>query len=109
MDRKPKSFRTTSFVLSLVFGLLVVYVTAYYVCVQPASESTYAPYMNYSPAIEAEHRYVGSSGEVLFAPMHAIDRRLRPDTWSSKEWANQFLYSSEAAEIERSLGVQYDD
>lgn len=109
MERKSKSSRTTLFVLSFIFGLLVVYVAAYYICVQPAPENTFAPYMNYSLAIEAEYRFVGSSGEILFAPIHAIDRWLRPDTWSSEDWANQFQHSRKAAEIERSVGVQYED
>jgi len=98
MERKPKASRTTSFVLSLIFGSLVLYVAAYFICVQPASASGFAWYSKFSRTIEAEYRLIGSSGNSLFAPIHAIDRKIRPDTWMST-----------TEQIERSVGVQYED
>ena len=82
MERKSKSSQTGSFMFGLVVGLLAVYVAGYFLCVEPTVHySTHLDFPYAAP--EPEYHYLGDVGDSVFAPIHAIDQKIRPDTWTS--------------------------
>ena len=79
-DRKPSSFLPVAGVAMLL--ALAAYVGAYYMMVRPVLKPL-------APKREVIPWYQGKSGSeatyrrwaTFFAPIHWLDRRLRPDYW----------------------------
>ena len=75
-------------VAAAVMCLFVAYVGGYFTIVVPTPiliESTSVAFTTWEP----EYRAGGRFAEVLFGPIHKLDRKLRPNVWMEHEHLKQ--------------------
>lgn len=70
--------------LALVGALAMLYVMAYDQLVLPGLRTTAVVGAGQRKETVPSYLYLGESGERFFAPIHALDRRVRPKLWDPK-------------------------
>ena len=86
---------------SLLLFSLAVYIAAYFALVSIVPRSSFTgrpPYLH-----KVEYRLGGAMSKAIFAPVNAIDRRLRYDTWRyTREEFERLLRDSQESQRRKS-------
>lgn len=70
--------------------LLAAYLASYLVLCRGPWELNLSIFEGQSVPIPASYRYGGRWAEVVYSPLHRLDRRLRPGYWTFTFHSNEF-------------------